>query len=462
MERNKPYLTSIRDKHPTIEYDAVAYTSGANNTFDKEYTEYIRSIETIDLAIRTIANIISLCKMEFVKTDAKGKQTITNVKNMDLVFPNETDSSVDFLRKLAVNVFSQGAGLIVTEEGKRGKLPGKMINMYALDIAKITAESDGKKLISQFVYASESGTDVFYKAEDCIYINDSIDPSNLLYSLTRLKSLNDVILMQAGIVKQTKEMLSGGAKEASIISSDTPISDRNMKTIKTEFNAFMESATSSSLFMNVPLNISKIGNNLSGSEMLALLKQVNNMMLEHYAIPPYLIGRYAGGANHNTEITYANRIFFGMQLKPVLLNIELQMTRFLREQMGLKNIAMRFNYDELDILKLPFEEQVDVTLKQLKGGAISLNEARDDMGLAPLDGIEAADNVYMPAYLLGNAPVSYNNYDKDLERMLNEGQAGVDNGESDTDTGDDDLPPGNAGGDDNENVETGSRGGATE
>lgn len=462
MERNKPYLSNIRIKHPTIEQDAVAYASGGNNTYSADYTDYVRSIETIDLAIRTISNIISLCKMEFVKTDAKGKQTITNVKNMDLVFPNETDSSVDFLRKLSVNIFSQGAGLIVTEEGKRGKLPGKMVNLYALDVAKITAESDGKKLISEFIYASESGTDIRYKSEDCIYINDSIDVSNLLYSLTRLKSLNDVILMQAGIVKQTKEMLSGGAKTASIISSDTPISDRNMKKIKTEFNAFMDSATSSSLFMNVPLNVTKIGNNLTGSEMLALLKTINEMMLEHYAIPPYLIGRYGGGANHNTEITYSNRIFFNLQIKPVLMNIELQITRFLREQLGLKNISLRFNYEELDILKLPFEEQVDVALKQLKGGSISLNEARELMDLPELTGIEAADNVYMPAYLLGNAPVSYNNYDADLERMLNEGQAGVVDGEDNTDTGDDTLPAGNAGGDDNENVETGSTGGPAE
>lgn len=449
MIRNKPYLNSIRQKHPTLQYDAVAYSSGAQKTYTGDFTGLIKSVETIDLAMRTIANIISLCDMKLYKVDTKGTMKPAKVKNIDLEFPNENDSSVDFLRKLAVNIFSQGAGLIITEEGKRGKVPGKMINFYSIDTARVEAESDGKKLISQFKYASEGGTDAYYKSEDCIYINDSIDPSNLLYSLSRLKSLNDVVLMQAGIVAQAKDLLSGGAKDSAIISSDAPISDRNMKIIKKEFNAFMQSASSSSLFMNTPLNINKIGNSMSGTELINLLTYVNNMMIEHFAIPPYLLGKFKSGANRNTEITYANRIFFSMQIKPVLKNIEKQFTRFLREQAGLKNTVMVFEYDDLDILRLPYEEEVDVTLKQLKAGSITLNEARDKMAYIRIEQ-EAADKVFMPAYLLGNAPVSYNDYDSDLERMLNLASSGA---------VEEETPSGNAGGDDNENVEDATRGG---
>jgi len=447
MDRNKPYLSSIRAKHPTIKHDAVAYASGSKKTFDKTYTEYIQNVETIDLAIRTIANIISLADMKFYKVDTKGVTKPITVKNMDLEFPNETDSSVDFLRKLAVNIYSQGAGLIVTEEGKRGKLPGKMINLYVLDVANVEAISDGKRLISEFLYKSEGGTDIVYKAEDCIYVNDSIDPSNLLYSLSRLKALNDVILMQAGIVETAKDMLTGGAKEASIISSDAPISERNMKKIKTEFNAFMSSAASSSLFMNTPLNITRVGNSMTGSDMITLLNQLNKMMLEAFAIPPYLLGRYESGANRNTEITFSNRIFFSMQLKPVLKNIEKQFTRFLREQLGLKNVSMQFDYRDLDILKLSDEEQSTKVLAQLKGGLISLNEARKLTEHIPVDG-DAANNVFMPAYLLGASPVSYDNFDEDLARLLDSQNAGGD-----------DLPAGNAGGDDNTSVEDDTRGG---
>ena len=454
MKRNKPYLNSIRQKHPTVASDSVAYTSGAQKSFDTVYTDYIKNIETIDTAIRTIANIISLTKLTIVKKK-NGLAEPQAVKNIDFDFPNENDSSVDFLRKLAVNVFSQGAGLIVTEEAKRGRIPGKMINFYNLDVGRVEAVSDGNSLITEFIYVAENGDRIPYPAEKCIYINDSIDPSNLLYSLSRLRALNDVILMQGGLVAQAKNMLAGGAKKASIISSDAPISDRNMKKIKKEFDSFMQSATSSSLFMNTPLNVTTVGNSMSGTEMLALLDKINTMMIEAFAIPPYLIGRYKGGANHSTEITYSNRIFFNMQIKPVLRNVELQMTRFLRQQLNLKDHSVLFNLDDLDILRLPYEEQVTTVLAQLKAGSITLNEARAMMELQPLsteEGLDAADRVFMPAYLLGNAPVSYNDYDSDLERLLNTAAAGA---------GSDDeaLPSGNSGGEDNENLIDDTRGG---
>lgn len=448
-----PYNKTVIDKHPTIKYDALAYASGAGKTATADFTSLIKNVETVDLAIRSIANIISLADIKLFKKDTKGKLTPHMVKNIDFEYPNETDSSVDFLRKLAVNIFSQGAGLIVTEEGKRGKLPGKMINFYSLDVAKIVAESDGKSLISKFIYTSETGTEITYKASDCIYVNDSIDVGNLLYSLSRLKSLNDVVLMQAGIVAQTKDTLAGGSKAASIISSDAPISERNMKIIKREFDIFMQSSSSTSMFLNTPLNVTKVGNAMTGTEMLALLESVNRMMLQHFALPPYLLGDYKSGANRNTEITYSNRIFFTMQIKPVMKNIEKHVTRFLREQLGLKNVVMKFDYRDLDILKLSDEEQSTKVLAQLKGGLISLNEARELTEHDPIDG-EAASNVFMPAYLLSGSPVSYNNFDEDLARLLD--------GKSEVEGDGEEEPAGNAGGDDNNSVVDDTRGGTAD
>ena len=125
-----------------------------------------------------------------------------------------------------------------------------------------------------------------------------------------------------------------------------------------------------------------------------------------------------------------------------------KMTRFLREQMGLKNTSMKFTFDDLDILKLAEEEQSAIILAQLKGGLISLNEAREMTEYAPVDG-DAAGNIFMPAYLLGSSPVSYNNFDEDLARLLDSRNAGTD----------EELPSGNAGGEDNTNVESDSRGG---
>jgi len=449
--KNKPFLNSSGRKHPTIKVDAVAYTSGSNDTFDAAYTTYMKSVETLDLAVRTIANVLSLCKMQAFTEDSDGKFTKIPIDNIDFDFPNATDSRVDFMRKLAVNIWTQGAALIITEEDIRGKA-GKFVNFYNVDMAKISAATNGVKLITEFIYAGEDGSETTYPAEKCIYINDSIDPSNLLYSLSRLLSLNDVLLMQAGAVGQAKGMLTGGSKKASIISAEQPISTRNMNKIKTEFDTFMESATSSSFFMNTKLDVQTIGNAMTGKEVIELFTTLNEAILKHFAIPSFLLGVTSKGANKTEEVSLLLRTFFNSQLAPVLTNVELQFTRFFREQLGLVNVTIKFDYSELSILKMPEEIAVDLTIKKHKAGLITLNEARKMLDLKERDD-ESASKIYMPAYLLGGAPVSYDDYDTDLERFMNINSVS---------SSEESLPSGSSGDEDNVNTITDSRGGDAE
>ena len=90
-----------------------------------------------------------------------------------------------------------------------------------------------------------------------------------------------------------------------------------------------------------------------------------------------------------------------------------------------------------------------MVLKQHKGGLLTLNEARGLLDMSPRDD-EAADKVFLPSYLLSSFPLSYDDYDTDLERSLNISDAG-----GDVEL----LPPGNAGGEDNTSVVGDSRGG---
>ena len=50
-------------KNPTIEEDAIAYTSGAGKTFTEDYNTYITSVETLDKAVRVFANVASMARI---------------------------------------------------------------------------------------------------------------------------------------------------------------------------------------------------------------------------------------------------------------------------------------------------------------------------------------------------------------------------------------------------------------
>lgn len=439
-------INQIINKQPTIKNDFIAYTSGSNNTFDDTITSYIQQVETIERAVRLISNIVSLCQFKTYKESGKGTIKPVVIKNVDLMFPNETDSHIDFKRKMASSLFTQGASIIIAEKNK-DKYSTADMNFYAYDPAKFDIESDGSKLISAFIYKAEDGTNISYRPEDIIYINDSIDPSNLLYSLSRLTALNDVIQIQAGIVAKTKEFTQGGAKDSVIISAKDPIGEKQQKAIKVAFDQFMSSTSSKTMLINTELQVDKMSNSMSGSEMLEFFKEINQLILDQFNLPPALLGDYsAAGANKNEELLFSLRVWFTTMLKPMLENIGLQFTRYFRNILGLKGVIVKLDYAEIDILDDFIDAKVDRAIKLHKEGLASLNEARELAELPRIEA-EAADLHFFPAFLLGSAPVSVENFDKEIERMLQGANTSAE------------LPAGNAGGSDNTSVTDNTRGG---
>ena len=69
-------------KHPTLAADFSAYASGANKTFEATYNDYLKTVETIDRAIRIHANIFSLMKLRIFKEDNKNALSDLKVKNL--------------------------------------------------------------------------------------------------------------------------------------------------------------------------------------------------------------------------------------------------------------------------------------------------------------------------------------------------------------------------------------------
>lgn len=438
----KNALTSIVTKHPTLKADYSAYAEGSGKSFDEEYNEFIRNVETIERIIRLHANVFSLMKPTVMKQDNKGNLTPMKVKNMDLDFFNEVDTRVDFMRKMAVSLYSQGAAIIVGESQKG------MINLYNIDVAKVKITATQSKLIESFIYTGSDGSEISYAPKNVIYINDSVDPSNLVYSLSRLQPLNDVILLQANIVKKTKETVSGGAKDSFVISAESPMSADTQNLIKKRFDAFMQSAGASSLLLNTKLNIHQVGNSMSGADMLNFFNQVNKLMIAHFNIPPALLGDYGvSGANKNEELIYSLRVWFTTMIRPVMTNVELNFTKYLRNTLGLKNAVFKFDLDELDMLDDPIDIKVDRAVKLHKSGIMSFNEARDLVELPRIDS-ESADLHFLPQFLTGSAPISLENFDTEVERLL---QTGVIAPTS--------TASGNSGDEDNTNVITDSRGG---
>jgi HK97 family phage portal protein len=431
----------VHNKVPTAKQDAIAYNSGGRRDADiTKYTGYVESVEALDKAIRIIANIASMAKIETFK-DVNDTLKPLKVKNVDFKYnTNDQDSSSDLLSLIFGSIFTHGSAIILTEDNKKTKFK----NFFAYDVSRFRVDTTENRLVDTFVYTSESGTEVRYKPEDLIYIAPRVSPSNLIYATSRLKSLNDMLTLQASIMTQSTEYYGSGGKQSAIISPKEPMGVEKASQLKTAFDAFLQTPATKTLFINTEVDVQTVSNAQSPTQIMEALTKINNLIIEQFGIPAYLYGNYAGYVNDAAVVT-ACRLFFQVHMKPVFRSIEYQMTRYFRNTLGIKDCAIRFNFSDIEILEDSLQIKVEDASKMWKLGLISLNEARAMCELEELPD-EAANNHFLPAYLLGQLPVTIENYTTDMEKLF----------ASDTPSA---LPDGASGGSDNTSVVTDSTGG---
>ena len=415
-------------KNPTIKEDAIAYTSGAGKTFTEDYNTYITSVETLDKAVRVFANVASMARIEVLKEVSGGDLKPLKVKNVDLDYAiNEIDGPSDFLRKVFSSLCTQGAAIIIAEKSKETGF----IGFYPYNTANFAINATEKSVIAEFVYTTEAGSELIFKPKDVIYVNSTIDVTNLVYPVSRLNALNDMMILQANIMKQTNDFYAAGSKDSVIISPKEPMSATNAQSLKATFDEFIQSRQTRTLFLNTDVDVKSVSNSESPSQIMEALTKINDIIIESYGIPEYLYGSYAGYVN-DAAIKTASRLFFEIQVKPMFKSFDHQMTKYFRQTLGLKNAVVRSNFDDIEILHDSMETKVDLSGKMLKMGMISLNESREMVELEPLD-TEEANKHWLPAYLVSSRPVSVEDYAELLEAgFFDEGSTdSVDNDEAD-------------------------------
>ena len=400
--RIKKFFT--RTKNPTIKQDSAAYVDGGGKEYDETYNTYVQSVEALDAVIRTISNIASMAKIEVVKENTKGERKPLKIKNVDLEYDiNELDSQSDWIRKVFSSIFTQGAAVIIAEKG-----PSKMINFYPYNPAKFEIDASESAVIDTFTYTSEDGGELEFAPKDVIYVNNTIDLSNLVYAMSRLKPLNDMLLLQSGMVTNQKAFYESGSKDSVILSPKEPISEEKMRLVQSAFSTFIQSNKTQALFMNTELDVKSVSNAQSPLEIMNSLEKINAQILKSFGMPSYLLGDYQGYVS-DAAVVKASQIFFQIQIRPVFKSLAHQMTKYFRNTLKLKDAIVDFSFDDIDILHDSLETKMAITEKAYKLGLLSMNEAREKLELEPLD-TEEANLHFLPAYLLSSSPVAVENY----------------------------------------------------
>ncbi len=383
-----------------------------------------------------------MAKLEVLK-DINGTLKPLKVTNVDLEYNiNDQDSQGDFLGLMFGSLMTQSAAIVIPDKDKKAT---GFFSFYVYDPARFKINATENSMKTEFVYSSQSGSEVKFKPEDIIYIAPRTDPSNLLYATSRLKPMNDLLLLQANIMAQQKAYYGSGGKDSTIISPKEPLGKEKAEQLKTAFDAFLQTTATKTLFLNTDVDVTSISNAQSPSQIMDALTKINSMVIQQYGVPSYFFGDYQGYINNEAIVTAA-RLFFQVHMKPLFNSIAFQFTRYFRNTLGIKNCVIKFSYSDVEILEDNLSTKIDNASKLYKLGLLSMNEARIECEREPLPD-DAADRHMVPAYLTGQVPVSIEQFDETIAKLF-------------ADSAPSEIPSGTTGGEDNANLVNDSVGGA--
>lgn len=396
-----PNETTIR------ETGSIALGSGFTQT-----AKYISTIELLTMGdfircVQMIGDSIAEVDFNLYKLE-KGvwKYDTTNAWNVLLnKTPNDEISAYEFKKIIVNNLFIYGRAFIYIFRDKAGK-PIELIPMYSNYVKRVVNNG-----VPEYFITSTNGDTNDYKktqeiletkipAEDIIYIPweqfDNVQNSEFrtLYinTLNKIKE-NDKSTLNAfkndtGLSlwvklpdasnKQQRLMVAQGLKETHEVLKET-----GMLAFVYDDKMTIES---NDKFISSPISIE-------------LRKYVAQELASKFGIPPAFLGI----ENPNQSLSQTSKYYLDRAVKPILMRIIKKIEYAIFKELGLKKEKYKIRYNTLFLEGLDAKEKIDVASKGVNGGIFTINEARDYVGLDPIENGDVlfANGTLQPIHQVG-------------------------------------------------------------
>lgn len=426
-----------RTKNPTIAGDALKYQNGSGVPRNqRQYQLWINQISALRNVIGSTAQMASGAKLMLSIEDSKGKKKRFKKDIIDVNFMNNEEDTTQWLYKY-FGTLKTFENILIIPESSKGKFRAGKVDFYIQDNVKwsVNADTTGKRTYDKFTIKT-STKDYVYDYDDVIFINKSLTSANPLYGMSRLQSLNEEIARILSMGNFVDSYIGSGGKKSAIIGYEGMISEAQQEGIKDAFNNFLTNPDTKSLLLNAEkLNVNQISDSLAGNDIIGFMTNLNETILESYNLPKWILGDYEGSTNSET-VKLGLRVWFEVAIKGELTTLSRHLQRYFRNIMNIKNLVVDFDYSGISLLEDDAKVVLERSSQMFRDGAMSSNEYREAMGLVRLEG-EAFDYHLVPANITSGQPVTFENFEADV-------QAKLDNENTETNPNED-IPSGTGG-----------------
>lgn len=300
--------------------------------------------------------------------------------------PNHYQTGQQFREYWALSKLSQGNTYVLKERDNRGVVVG----LYILDPCRVLPlVSDSGEVFYQLYTDNlnllpEDDGQLIVPASEIIH-DRCICPFHPLIGLPPIAAAHWPALKNMRILRSSAEFFANNAQPSGILSAPGAISDGTADRLKDYWNEnFTGSNAGKVAVVGDGLQFVSLASKSVDSQMVEQLRYSDEQICQPFGIPPFKVG--LGTIPSGLGVDAINQLYYDDALQSHIQAMECLLTE------GLNATPYKVDMDETVLMRMDAGKKADYHRTLIDGSIETINDARLDFNLPPLDG---GDTVYM-------------------------------------------------------------------
>lgn len=300
--------------------------------------------------------------------------------------PNHYQTGQQFREYWALSRLTQGNAYVLKERDQRGVVVG----LYILDPCRVMplVADNGEvfyQLYTDNLNLLPDGFDPLIVPASEIIHDRCICPFHPLIGLPPIAAAYLPALKNMRILRSSAEFFGNNAQPSGILSAPGAISDETAKRLSDHWNTNFTGENSGKVaVVGDGLAFVALGSKSVDAQMVEQLRYSDEQICQPFGIPPFKVG--LGTIPSGLGVDAINQLYYDDALQSPIQAMETLLTE------GLNAMPYKVDMDETVLMRMDAGKKADYHRTLIDGSIETINDARLEFNLPPLDG---GDTVYM-------------------------------------------------------------------
>ena len=272
---------------------------------------------------------------------------------------------------------------------------GTVVEIYPLNTKYMEIVPSKQNFIDKYRY-TVNGKSVDIPVENVVHLKNA-DPDNEYWGMSRLTAVRDAMVQEKNAIEWNKNFFRNSARPDVIFHVNGPLNRtafaRMKSTIKKLYGG-VEKAHSAAIIEG-GVKVDMVGFAQKDVEFLNLRRYNRDEILAVLGVPPAIVGVFESSIRANAE--EQRKFFWETTMVQKLMMIETILNQYLvpkfSKTISTNKLILLFDLSTIEALGEQTALKTTRLVNATSAGIISRNEAREELGYEPIEGL---DTIYIP------------------------------------------------------------------